>query len=338
MMLSTSPAKFSDLNARVKLVIQNSTWFEKHGYDIMILLIGLFVILPTGLVLLRFDETNIMLFAIGIAMLGFCHHLSMVKAAHMFLHSALGLSERTNEFFRWVSIELIGGFPSTYATLAHVKIHHPHTNILGLGDSSSWRLPFLPRSVYMFVAPLFIPLMTPIVGYVQIWGRWFNMFTYTLSLIAGFGAHYCLLRYVSDLEPLGAVMCMVASRSVFMVPYIHVNVFQHIGLNMYTTENRPDRLTLMSTSVLNLPRHPFLDWCFGHSIISCHIEHHLFTGLSDSMCLKIKPTVKRFFEEHRLPYHEKTYTNRVKFIWRKYEELMVKGPPITDFVDRKSVV
>lgn len=257
----------------------------------MILLIGLFVILPSGLLLLR--NEHLMLFALGIGMMGFCHHLSMVKSAHLFSHSSLGFSDSTNEFFRWVSVELIGGFPSSLAVHAHIKIHHPHTNIVGLGDSSSWRVPFLPRYVYMFVAPLVMPLLTPFVGYYEIWGLWRNMFTYTLSLVANYGAHYSLLRYVSDLEPLGALMCMFASRSVFMIPYIHVNIFQHIGLNMYSKDNRPDRLTLMSTAVLNLPRHPILDWCFGHSIISCHIEHHLFPGISDNMCLKIKPTVKK---------------------------------------------
>lgn len=44
---------------------------------------------------------------------------------------------------------------------------------------------------------------------------------------------------------------------------------------------------MMSLGVLNLPRLPVLDWAFGHSIISCHVEHHLFPKLSDNMCLKV---------------------------------------------------
>lgn len=43
----------------------------------------------------------------------------------------------------------------------------------------------------------------------------------------------------------------------------------------------------MTHGVLNLPRNPVLDWTFGHSLINCHVEHHLFPFLSDHMCLKV---------------------------------------------------
>lgn len=44
----------------------------------------------------------------------------------------------------------------------------------------------------------------------------------------------------------------------------------------------------MSHGVLNLPRNLLLDWMFGHSLINCHVEHHLFPQLSDHMCLKVR--------------------------------------------------
>lgn len=62
---------------------------------------------------------------------------------------------------------------------------------------------------------------------------------------------------------------------------------QHIGLPMFSLKTKPRRIHMMSLGVLNLPRHPVLDWAFGHSIISCHVEHHLFPTLSDNMCLKV---------------------------------------------------
>lgn len=43
-------------------------------------------------------------------------------------------------------------------------MHHGYTNVLGLGDSSTWRLPCLNRYVYMFLAPLLIPIITPLVA------------------------------------------------------------------------------------------------------------------------------------------------------------------------------
>lgn len=56
---------------------------------------------------------------------------------------------------------------------------------------------------------------------------------------------------------------------------------------MFSRDKKPQRIHMMSLGVLNLPRLPLLDWAFGHSIISCHVEHHLFPRLSDNMCLKV---------------------------------------------------
>lgn len=63
---------------------------------------------------------------------------------------------------------------------------------------------------------------------------------------------------------------------------------QHIGLPMFAADRKPKRIHLMSLGVLNLPRNALLDWSFGHSLISCHVEHHLFPSLSDNMCLKVR--------------------------------------------------
>lgn len=62
---------------------------------------------------------------------------------------------------------------------------------------------------------------------------------------------------------------------------------QHIGLPMFSPNCRPKRIYQMSHGVLNLPRNLLLDWTFGHSLINCHVEHHLFPSLSDNMCLKV---------------------------------------------------
>lgn len=62
---------------------------------------------------------------------------------------------------------------------------------------------------------------------------------------------------------------------------------QHIGLPMFAPDKKPKRIHMMCCGVLNLPRNVLLDWSFGHSLISCHVEHHLFPTLSDNMCLKV---------------------------------------------------
>lgn len=125
----------------------------------------------------------------------------------------------------------------------------------------------------------------------------------------------------------------------------------------------------MSHGVLNLPRNPLLDWTFGHSLINCHVEHHLFPSLSDNMCLKVsapapgspkaqdttclvclwfehnykhcmcvwcgvqvKPIVSRYLKVKALPYQEDGYLSRLRLFFHRYQELMVFAPPITELV------
>ncbi|XP_023985998.3 fatty acid desaturase 6-like, partial [Physeter macrocephalus] len=107
---------------------------------------------------------------------------------------------------------------------------------------------------------------------------------------------------------------------------------QHIGLPMFSRDKKPQRIHMMSLGVLNLPRLPVLDWAFGHSLISCHVEHHLFPRLSDNMCLKVKPVVSQFLREKQLPYNEDSYLARFRLFLHHYQELMVQTPPITELV------
>lgn len=67
--------------------------------------------------------------------------------------------------------------------------------------------------------------------------------------------------------------------------------WQHIGLDMFSPTRRPKRIYQMTHGVLNLPRNFLLDWMFGHSLINCHVEHHLFPFLSDHMCLKVARSI-----------------------------------------------
>ena len=134
------------------------------------------------------------------------------------------------------------------------------------------------------------------------------------------------------LSVVGAIFCNTTVRTVFAIPYIHVNIFEHIGLPMNDVKKHPKRLYQMASSALSLPRNPLLDFAFGHSVISCHVEHHLFPRLSDSMCLKIKPVVSSYLKSNGLPYHDAPYLSQLWKFYNNYDELMVKAPPITKLI------
>ncbi|KAM6175063.1 fatty acid desaturase 6 [Erethizon dorsatum] len=320
-----------ELEGLVKDVVRASSWWERRGVDCAILALSLLAV-PAGFLCLRSE--NVLVFAIGIAILGVCHYTLTVKGSHLATHGALTESKFWNNILTLFFVEVCTAFPAEYAKYGHVKMHHGYTNVVGLGDSSTWKLPCLNRYIYMFLAPFLIPIVTPLVALERLRKVELRSAVQTLGLISlGLCSHYWLLLGVSGFKsPSSALACMLLTRSLLAHPYLHVNIFQHIGLPMFSPDKKPRRIHIMSLGVLNLPRLPVLDWAFGHSLISCHVEHHLFPTLSDNMCLKVKPVVSKFLHEKQLPYNEDSYLARFWLFLDRYEEFMVQAPPIMELV------
>ena len=320
----------NQLNTLVRDVISRSSWWDLYGIDLAIMCVT-FALLPISYFLI--GSGSIPLFVIGFLVFAHIHAAFTVKFAHAAVHNALaGSSPFWNRLLTLFFVELWGGFSSEGTHEAHIQLHHPYTNVIGLGDSSSWRVPFLDRITYLFIAPLFLPLFNTPIGVTLLTGRWWSIAKLLCVASAGYFIHFCMFHYVAGLSLSGSILCMVTTRSVLAIPYIHVNIFQHIGLPMYDIKKRPKRLYQLASAALNLPRNPLLDYSFGHSIVSCHVEHHLFPRLSDNMCLKIKPLVSSYLKNNGLPYNEATYIAKLTKFYKEYDELMVKAPPITELI------
>ncbi|XP_005102265.1 fatty acid desaturase 6 [Aplysia californica] len=322
--------EFQILNQRVSAVVQSSSWWERYGVDMFILLGAV-----AGLYLSYFclASSDGIVFAAGIILLGLCHTLISVKSGHNAVHGSLCSSPFLNKYLGYFCSDFVGSFSSDAGYDIHIKCHHPHTNIIGLGDSSTFRAPFVPNFLYMFVTPLLSPFLIPLVSVREMYTKSaVKIVRHVIVAYGGFAFHLYLLTTVSQLTIWSALLVCFLSRNILSIPYIHVNIFQHIGLPMYSQQYRPKKVYQMTTGVLNLPRNFVLDYCFGHGIISCHVEHHLFPKLSDNMCLKVKSVVENFCKEYDLPYHYDTYINRTKAFLFDYQRLMVNAPPVTKFV------
>ncbi|XP_056887028.1 fatty acid desaturase 6 [Takifugu flavidus] len=320
-----------ELTRLVQKTVKESSWWERRGIDCSILAAA-FLCLPPAFLLLA--SSHLFCFLLGVMMMGVAHAVITTKGTHLASHGALSESQVWGKFWAVFFIEICGSFSSNVGIQAHIKIHHAHTNVIGLGDSSMWKVPFLPRFIYLFLAPLAVPVITPLVALTYLRGQPAVCVLRTILMVSlGLYSQYWLLIHVSGFQsPFTALLCMLVCRAMFSVPYIHVNIFQHIGLDMFSPTHRPKRIYQMSHGVLNLPRNLLLDWMFGHSLINCHVEHHLFPQLSDHMCLKVKPIVSRFLSEKQLPYLEDSYLSRLQTFFHRYQELMVLAPPITELV------
>ncbi|KAF7659899.1 hypothetical protein LDENG_00291600 [Lucifuga dentata] len=320
-----------ELTRLVQMKVKESSWWERRGIDCSILA-GAFFCLPPAFLLL--GSSHILWFSMGMLLMGVAHAILTIKGAHLSSHGALSESQAWGKFWAIFFIEICSSFSARMGVQGHIKMHHAHTNVIGLGDSSVWKVPFLPRTVYLFIAPLAVPIITPLVALAQLREHSVALAVRTvLTITLGLYSQYWLLINVSGFQtPHTALLCMLVCRAMFSVPYIHVNIFQHIGLPMFSPTDRPKRIYQMTHGVLNLPRNPLLDWTFGHSLINCHVEHHLFPFLTDNMCLKVKPIVSQYLMEKELPYQEDCYLSRLKLFFHKYQELMVFAPPITELV------
>lgn len=322
---------FSDLNKQVQSVVRSSSSFERYGYD-WIGIIGALVCVPAGLYLLSLP--NILCIALGLFLLGCYHNCIAQKAGHLSSHGAYTPWESFNKIMFKVCVEFVGSFPAYLGYDIHIKYHHPHTNIIGLGDSSSWKAPYLSCIPYMFFAPLLLPVITPFFGIAKLIEakQWKQLVQFMFIMPCGLAFHTYLIMNFCGYTFTKAIILLFVYRSALSIPYIHINIFQHIGLPMYSKENRPARIYQMSTGSLNLSRNFLLDLTFGHSLVNCHVEHHLFPRLSDNMCLKIKPLVYKYLTDNGLPYNEKSYWDRFQLFMKNYDTLMVKAPPVTHFI------
>ena len=328
--ISPNKPSMNQLNSLVKDIVSRSSWWDLYGIDLAIMFAN-FALLPISYLLI--GSGSIPKFVVGYLLFAYIHATFTVKLAHAAVHNALAGSSRFwNCLLTVFFVEIWGGFTEEGCYEAHIQLHHPYTNVIGLGDSSSWRAPYLDRNTYLFVAPLFMQLLYPMIGLNMLAGRRWSQVRFLCVMLLGHLMHFCLFRYVAGLSILGSILCNISVRAVFSIPYIHVNIFQHIGLPMYDVKRRPKRLNQLASAALNLPRNPLLDYSFGHSIISCHVEHHLFPRLSDNMCLKIKPVVSSYLKNNGLPYNEATYLSQLRKFYNNYDELMVKAPPITELI------
>ncbi|XP_059180464.1 fatty acid desaturase 6-like [Centropristis striata] len=320
-----------ELTRLVQKMVKESSWWERRGVDCSILAAA-FLCLPPAFLLL--SSSRLLVFSAGVLLMGLAHAVITIKGTHLASHGSLSESQAWGKVWAVFFIEICGSFSARAGVHGHIKMHHAHTNVIGLGDSSVWKVPCLPRTVYLFIAPLAVPIITPLVALAHLRGHSAAVVLRTMLMVSlGLYSQYWLLVHVSGFQsPLSTLLCMLVCRAMFSMPYIHVNIFQHIGLDMFSPTRRPKRIYQMTHGVLNLPRNPLLDWVFGHSLINCHVEHHLFPFLSDNMCLKVKPVVSRYLTEKKLPYQQDSYRSRLRLFFHRYQELMVFAPPITELV------
>jgi fatty acid desaturase 6 len=84
----------------------------------------------------------------------------------------------------------------------------------------------------MFVAPVLLPPVMPLTALYQLMTSrdWKYLVMFLVVMPAGILFHVALLIYVSHFSLTGALLAMWVYRGALAIPYIHINIFQHIGM------------------------------------------------------------------------------------------------------------
>ena len=89
-------------------------------------------------------------FFTGIFVLGCAHAILANKTGHLSIHGSMAESKTINNIINYVVVEFMSFFSAEAGYDIHIKGHHPHTNIIGLGDSS-YVFPRLSFSIMAFL-------------------------------------------------------------------------------------------------------------------------------------------------------------------------------------------
>ena len=199
--------------------------------------------------------------------------------------------------------------------------HHQYTNVPGK-ETANFYYPWLNKYLYFFVVPYLVIFWLIGNSIAYLWKDWKGLSAYLIAMIAGWALHIYLFSLILPL-PL-AVISVIVMRVLFAPVFMHLAVFNHIGLD--NPSALLPWLPHQAKTTRNVQRHWFLVGMGGNAFVECHLEHHLFPTLSNRMLSKIRPVVKEFLENEGYVYVEEGYFKVLSLCLANYEKYFAGAP------------
>ena len=150
-----------------------------------------------------------------------------------------------------------------------------------------------------------------------LWGKWLKLTLFLLIASIGWLFHIALFHLLLPL-PL-AIFCAYILRTLFAPLFVHLAVFNHVGLP--TPETRMDWFTHQLTTTRNIQKNWFVTSLGGNAFVECHTEHHLFPNISNHLLNKIRPLIETYAKKYNYPYFEDSYFTVLKQAIRDYDQV-----------------
>ena len=107
------------------------------------------------------------------------------------------------------------------------------------------------------------------------------------------------------LGPWSAILVVIIHKGIGGAYLASVFAPNHKGMPQTDSSTRLDFVRTQVLTARNIRSHPITDLWYGS--LNYQIEHHLFPGMPRLNMRRAQLIVKRFCEEHEIPYHETTF-------------------------------
>ncbi|MBI4836777.1 MAG: fatty acid desaturase [Candidatus Abawacabacteria bacterium] len=304
---------FTWLSQEVSKIIHNATWYQAHGWEflklglrITLFCLGFFVV----------AQNYWLSTIIGLLIMSYAHGGIAISGIHQARHQSFCQSYWCNRILGYLFSDFWVGQSNEWWHETHDLIHHPNTNIPSI-DPPSFYFPWINRYVYFLFIPFLAVFWFYIKSAIYLWGRWQEFFLFLLTATAGWAFHIGLFTSIVSL-PL-AILYAYLLRSLFAPLFMHLAVFNHVGLD--TPKKRLPWLYHQLLTTRNIKKSWFLTGLGGNAFVECHTEHHLFPNIPNHLLNKIRPLIKKFAEEHNYPYFEEKYFAVLAAAIRDYDKV-----------------
>ena len=318
-----SEKNFARLSEEVINLIKKQDWMQKYGFEWAILFFRI-IGFCLGFYIFTNTVTNTGIFykVLGMIVLSYFYYGIAITGIHETSHRSFVRSSKLNKFFGYIFSDFWASQSSEWWYHRHIEVHHIYTNIKSKENENSFYYPWIGRYVYFFLIPYLAVFWEIIYSIDFLWEKWKNLVLYLLLVTAGWAFHLFLFSLILPFHL--AFLSVFIMRSLFAPLFVHLAVFNHIGL-----EDPKVRLPWIEHQTLttrNLKRNWFLSGLGGNAFVEAHIEHHLFPSLSNKMLLKIRPIVLKYLKKEGYTYVEETYFNCLKNCIKYYHKIFSNAP------------
>lgn len=304
---------FAVLSERVQKIVRTMTWRHIHGMELLKFFLK-FIGLLSGFWIFSHDQFFLRM--LGMVCMAYFFVSIAISGTHEARHGTFAQSTIANRIWGYLFSDFWTGQSNEWWHDTHVLIHHPNTNIPTINPPSFY-FPWVNRYAYFFAIPYLI-LPWIIIGSIKhVWKNGLKLTLYLFFLVSGLITQFFL--FLQAVPFWYAILCVYLFRSLFAPLFMHLAVFNHVGLA--TPEKRLPWLEHQLKTTRNIKRNWFLSGMGGNAFVECHTEHHIFPNLSNHILKRIRPIVKEYIQKLGYPYYEETYFAVLKDALRDYNQV-----------------